>query len=153
MASVTLKGVRKNFGKTEVIKGVDLDVEDGELMNFLRGKISSVGAGAVDIQLATGGALSASGAYGKAAVGDAVSVGIRPEHLTAVNGGALSGAVEVVERLGPETLVNVTMSDKGSITASLPGDSPVKVGETISFAPSLQHVHLFDAAGQAMVKA
>ena len=122
-------------------------------MNFLRGKISSVGAGAVDIQLATGGALSASGAYGKAAVGDAVSVGIRPEHLTAVNGGALSGAVEVVERLGPETLVNVTMSDKGSITASLPGDSPVKVGETISFAPSLQHVHLFDAAGQAMVKA
>ena len=35
MASVTLKGVRKNFGKTEVIKGVDLDVEDGEFVVFV----------------------------------------------------------------------------------------------------------------------
>jgi multiple sugar transport system ATP-binding protein len=30
MASVTLKGVRKNFGSTEVLHGVDVVVEDGE---------------------------------------------------------------------------------------------------------------------------
>ena len=30
MASVTLSGVRKNFGSTEVVHGVDIGVEDGE---------------------------------------------------------------------------------------------------------------------------
>ncbi len=32
MATITLKNVRKSYGKTEVIHGVDLDVEDGELI-------------------------------------------------------------------------------------------------------------------------
>ena len=35
MAGVTLYGVRKSFGKTEVIKGVDLKVEDGEFVVFV----------------------------------------------------------------------------------------------------------------------
>src|SRR3954464_11567796 len=30
MASVTLRGVRKSFGSTEVVHGVDIEVEDGE---------------------------------------------------------------------------------------------------------------------------
>src|SRR5207249_3531174 len=30
MASVTLSGVRKSFGSTEVVHGVDIGVEDGE---------------------------------------------------------------------------------------------------------------------------
>src|SRR4051812_35413228 len=30
MASVTLRGVRKSFGSTEVVQGVDIAVEDGE---------------------------------------------------------------------------------------------------------------------------
>jgi len=32
MATITLKDVRKSYGKTEVIHGVDLEVEDGELI-------------------------------------------------------------------------------------------------------------------------
>jgi multiple sugar transport system ATP-binding protein len=36
MASVTLSGIRKNYeGNTEVIKGVDLDIRDGEFMVFV----------------------------------------------------------------------------------------------------------------------
>ena len=30
MASVTLSGVRKSFGSTEVVHGVDIGVDDGE---------------------------------------------------------------------------------------------------------------------------
>jgi multiple sugar transport system ATP-binding protein len=119
-------------------------------MNFFKGKIVAAGSG-VDVELATGARLSLPGAT-KASVGDTVSLGIRPEHLSAAPGGALAGTVDVVERLGPETLVNVTTAGNGTLTASLPGDSPVKVGETIAFTPNLQHVHLFDAAGQAMAR-
>jgi multiple sugar transport system ATP-binding protein len=35
MTSLTLSGIRKRFGKTEVIRGVDLEVEDGEFVVFV----------------------------------------------------------------------------------------------------------------------
>ncbi|MEH6664540.1 MAG: sn-glycerol-3-phosphate ABC transporter ATP-binding protein UgpC [Brevundimonas sp.] len=35
MANVTLEGVTKNFGATEVIRGVDLTIEDGEFVVFV----------------------------------------------------------------------------------------------------------------------
>jgi multiple sugar transport system ATP-binding protein len=35
MASVTLRGIRKAFGRTEVIKGIDLDIADKEFVVFV----------------------------------------------------------------------------------------------------------------------
>ena len=35
MGQVSLRGIRKRFGHTEVIKGIDLDVHDGEFMVFV----------------------------------------------------------------------------------------------------------------------
>jgi multiple sugar transport system ATP-binding protein len=35
LAQVTLRGIRKNFEGTEVIKGIDLDVRDGEFLVFV----------------------------------------------------------------------------------------------------------------------
>src|ERR1700709_722912 len=35
MAGLSLKGVKKSFGSTEIIKGVDLDVTDGEFVIFV----------------------------------------------------------------------------------------------------------------------
>ena len=32
MATVSLRGIKKSFGKTEVIHGVDIDIEDGEFI-------------------------------------------------------------------------------------------------------------------------
>src|SRR3954467_1460601 len=35
MGQVSLRGVRKSFGSVDVIKGVDLDVDDGEFLVFV----------------------------------------------------------------------------------------------------------------------
>ena len=35
MADITLRGVRKSYGKTEVVHGVDLDISDGEFVVIL----------------------------------------------------------------------------------------------------------------------
>jgi multiple sugar transport system ATP-binding protein len=35
VAAVELRNVRKSFGKHDVIKGVDLDIEDGEFVVFV----------------------------------------------------------------------------------------------------------------------
>ncbi len=121
-------------------------------MNLLGGTIAAAGAAGVEVQLAGGARLKAPGGYGKAAAGDAITLGVRPEHLTAAANGPLSGKIEVVERLGPETLVSVALNGGGALTASLPGDSPAKPGETLAFAPDTGHLHLFDAAGMAMAR-
>ena len=33
MTAVTLRNIKKAYGETEVIHGVDLDIEDGEFVN------------------------------------------------------------------------------------------------------------------------
>ncbi|TIT51884.1 MAG: ABC transporter ATP-binding protein, partial [Mesorhizobium sp.] len=35
MTKVLLKDIRKNFGTVEVIRGVDLEIEDGEFVVFV----------------------------------------------------------------------------------------------------------------------
>jgi multiple sugar transport system ATP-binding protein len=35
MAAVTLRGLRKSFGDTEILKGIDLEIRDGEFMVFV----------------------------------------------------------------------------------------------------------------------
>ena len=35
MAAITLKNIRKSFGEVEVIKGVDIDIADGEFIVFV----------------------------------------------------------------------------------------------------------------------
>ncbi|WP_156899593.1 ATP-binding cassette domain-containing protein, partial [Pleomorphomonas koreensis] len=35
MASLTMRDVRKSFGRVEIIKGVDLDIGDGEFVVFV----------------------------------------------------------------------------------------------------------------------
>ena len=35
MTSLTLRNIQKRFGKVEVIRGIDLDVEDGEFVVFV----------------------------------------------------------------------------------------------------------------------
>jgi multiple sugar transport system ATP-binding protein len=121
-------------------------------MNLLPGKIVAAGPGGIDVQLAGGAQFKVPVAVAGAAVGDAITLGVRPEHLTVAAGGPLAGKIDVVERLGPETLVNVALAGGGTVTASLPGDSPVKVSEAIAFTPDLAHLHVFDAKGKAMVR-
>ena len=121
-------------------------------MNFLQGKITSVAAGSMVVALESGAAITVPNIAGAPRAGDPVTVGVRPEHLSVAANGPLTGTIEVVERLGPETLVNVAATSGGSLTASLPGDSRAQPGDAIAFAPALDHLHVFDAGGVAMVR-
>jgi multiple sugar transport system ATP-binding protein len=80
---------------------------------------------------------------------DRVTVGIRPERLTLVDGGnadaqwKVQGVVDVVEMLGPEQYVHFT-ADGGALTARVPRDHPVHVQQRVSFAGEARHLYLFD---------
>lgn len=83
-------------------------------------------------------------------VGDNLTLGVRPHDLLPSSTGLVSGQVNVVERLGYETIVNFDLSSGESWLAVLDGDQPIAVGTAIELDPVDDRKLLFDAAGQSM---
>jgi multiple sugar transport system ATP-binding protein len=72
MASVRLRGITKNFGDTPVIKGIDLDIEDGQLVVF----VGPSGCGKSTLLRIIAGLEGASA--GELEIGDRPSNGVAP---------------------------------------------------------------------------
>jgi multiple sugar transport system ATP-binding protein len=73
-------------------------------------------------------------------------LGIRPEHFRPDPGpGALAGIVQIVEPLGSDTLVHLE-TEGGTVTARLPPDTRVAVGQRIEVGLDIAKAHLFDVA-------
>lgn len=83
-------------------------------------------------------------------IGQAATLGIRPEHLHVAAGGTFGGAVELFERLGPLSFAHLGQNgSSGTIVAQLPGDRRVMLGEALCFAVVPDKAHLFAANGMA----
>ena len=81
---------------------------------------------------------------------DAVTIGVRPEHLEiATDGGRVTGTVMFSEALGAETLVHVKLAGGTGVTARVPAatDAP-KEGATIGLAWSDRDQMIFDSSGR-----
>jgi len=80
------------------------------------------------------------------APGRAVQVGLRPEHLEQTTQGPLPLRVELLERLGADTILHGRLGSSGPLlTARLPGHFEGAAGEILHFAIRPEHIHLFDA--------
>jgi len=115
-------------------------------MNFLPGKAEAGGR----VALAGGGSVRARVALD---AGRAVSVGIRPEHLLPCTGAeaSVSGAVEMVEQLGADTLVHVAHGGS-PLVARLPHGTQPGLGVAMSLATDPERVYIFDAATGARIR-
>ncbi|KKB13467.1 hypothetical protein VE25_01680 [Devosia geojensis] len=78
-----------------------------------------------------------------------ISVGIRPEQIAIGDGGALSvpGKVSLVEYLGSEIFVYVTLPSGERLLVQAPGDARIHNGEPITLSISAAQAHYFDAEG------
>ncbi|MEL6639826.1 MAG: ABC transporter ATP-binding protein [Pseudomonadota bacterium] len=79
----------------------------------------------------------------------AVSVGIRPEHITLVDAGhgQLAGTVDVLEYLGADTFVILSCGDAGQITTRVSGTVDLEPGQQVGLSMSLADLHFFDNGG------
>jgi sn-glycerol 3-phosphate transport system ATP-binding protein len=109
-------------------------------MNLIAGRLSEAGAviGNCTLPLKTNGG-----------AGRAVTVGLRPEHLELAPDGGLPLTVELLERLGADTIVHGKLAgpmDEGStlVTARAAGTIDPALGDTLNFAVRPEHIHLFD---------
>jgi sn-glycerol 3-phosphate transport system ATP-binding protein len=83
---------------------------------------------------------------GKVSTGQPVLVGLRPEHLELAEDGPFPLSVELLERLGADTIVHGRLGGDGIVmTARAAGTIGPPLGQTLRFAVRAEHIHLFDA--------
>ena len=76
-----------------------------------------------------------------------VSLGIRPEDLTLMPPGreyAVPATVDVIETLGSEQYVFLSLEDGATMVARVPGDVEIAGGDRVSVALDTKKIHLFD---------
>ena len=106
-------------------------------MNFLPAEI------ALDGQIAVTG-LGAIALPGFAATaGDAVTLGVRPEHFDFCDAGGLPGTVDLVEHMGGESYVYMTLGNGERITVRRPGQTGLRRGTAAKIAIVDAQAHLF----------
>jgi ABC-type sugar transport system ATPase subunit len=121
-------------------------------MNFLEARVRSASEQGVEVSLGDGTVLLLPRLAGGLAPGAAVTLGIRPEHLSVAEGPGPSAPVVVnlSEHLGGETCFYGTLASDESLTVKVQGQAFVDVGVTVPVRFDPELCHLFDGNGQAV---
>jgi multiple sugar transport system ATP-binding protein len=135
-----------NEGRIEQL-GAPLELYDRPANLFVAQFIGSPAMNVFD-GVFQGNSVQALGAHwpaaARAAEGQRVKYGIRPEHLEPASSG-IAAEVIVVEPMGAETELLVKIAET-PLTVMTRGRSNAGPGERILLAPQAGHAHLFDAA-------
>jgi multiple sugar transport system ATP-binding protein len=120
-------------------------------MNFIPARTVEVRFDRMVVETASGLRVAASVCGDRSDIGDAVTLGIRPEHVTF--GDALLASVLNVERFGDSALLYLeTAEAKEPIAMRTDGATRLKRGDTVSLALPARHVHVFDAEERALTR-
>ncbi len=98
-----------------------------------------------------GGSYTVRGGRGGAYSGNAVHLGIRPEHITIGESGTgeVDGTVDVLEYLGADTFVIFDCDEAGQINVRINGDTELKPGDTCGLTFDPDRLHFFNQDGLA----
>ena len=119
-------------------------------MNFLPGRVEAARSGMMIVSSSAGEV--ALPALPDLAETEAVTLGIRPEHMSEGGDGALTvtGDVEAVEHLGEATLVYLRLADGTPIVVRAPDESEARPGAPYVASAPQRGIHLFRADGSAV---
>ncbi len=116
-------------------------------MNFFAAKVTEAGERLSVAFNAGGPVLNLARREGTVKVGDAVTVGIRPEHLVLTANGQLVLEVASTEVLGAETVLHGKTPGGEAVTATMRGILATQRGDTLRFDIADAFTHVFDANG------
>ena len=122
-------------------------------MNMLQVKVDSADKSGVKVS-ATDVASTGFNVPGHSlSAGDDLVLGVRPQDLSiASKGGAIKGEVQIVERLGDETVINVALKNGDSLIVSVGGDADVEIGQDLGLNIDVDKAHLFLPSGPAVTR-
>jgi multiple sugar transport system ATP-binding protein len=119
-------------------------------MNFIECEVAGVGPNEVLVSLPSGGTLCVPVAPESVQPGEAVTLGVRPDHVRVSAQGPLTGRVDLVEELGENHLLYVDVGQGRRLTVREPGDARHDVGTTVSLDLTREFCHLFKRSGEAV---
>jgi multiple sugar transport system ATP-binding protein len=117
-------------------------------MNFLDVDVQSVQGDQVTVANGALDPVTITSKQGQFTVGTRARLGLRPQYLTPatdLNAGRLHGKVALTERLGAETVIEVTLKDGKALIAALARDAIFPLGTEVSLGFNPAEAHLFAA--------
>ena len=114
-------------------------------MNFLDGEVREVAADGVTMEISGIGEIRSAVVAGGITRGEAVSFGIRPEHISAGPNGFNTAAVKVnfTEQLGSDSYLYCELSTNAGLTIHTPGQTSARRSDTIDVHFPPEHCHVF----------
>ena len=141
-----------NAGKVEQI-GTPREVYHSPANLFVAGFIGSPAMNLLPATLGADGVALMSGSVlgGQKGAGEAVTLGVRPDRLTLTSpeNAHLTGEAKLIEHLGDETILHLTLAEGGALTMKLPGDILLKIGARVHARIDMTGACLFGADGRA----
>jgi multiple sugar transport system ATP-binding protein len=121
-------------------------------MNFWGSKVLATAPHSITLHLDGGGDVEVSVVSADVAPGDAVTTGIRPEHVVIGETGTrgLHGRVELVEQVGDSYLLYVRLGNHKLLTAREPGDARYRPGDEVALGFPGHLCHVFTRSGDAL---
>ena len=117
-------------------------------MNFLTATVTSVSETGMALELTDGTKIHAPLPASALGIGDTITLGIRPEHISLGVEGSIGAQVNLVEHLGSESYVSLQANSGEVLTVRVSGESKIAPEETVRLALDTDFLHLFDATGQ-----
>ncbi|AXV16448.1 ABC transporter ATP-binding protein [Neorhizobium sp. SOG26] len=116
-------------------------------MNFLSAQVVEVDPASVTLTIGGSHRLLVPLAGHKLSVGEKLTVGIRPQHITlASDPGSLTVKVRLVEALGSETVIHADLHGE-KLLAVVQGQKQITPGDEVHFSVAGAPLHLFDNNG------
>jgi multiple sugar transport system ATP-binding protein len=126
-------------------------------MNFLAARVAAIDASGVAVTLDGGETVRADVDGAKFSVGEAVTFGVRPEHLELIDGVAagpqdcvLARSVALVEQLGEHSYVHLDDPQGAVLIAKAPGSARLSQGDVVRLRAPAAACHLFTEDGFAV---
>jgi ABC-type sugar transport system ATPase subunit len=121
-------------------------------MNLFAGTVSGVDADGLRVQLASGQEVRADVDSAAARIGDAVTVGLRAEHIEdeGRGGASFAGVINLVEHLGEANFIYLTLRNGQDLVVRGDGNALVRIGAALTVSADSSAFHVFDAAGRAL---
>ena len=113
-------------------------------MNFLDVDVMAVNGSKVLVQNSALEPVEITAKVGGFVQGGKAKLGIRPQYLTpADSGGMLQGRIALTERLGSETVVDLTLGDGNRLIAALARDAVFPIGGDLGLTFDAAQAHIF----------